>query len=122
MACGIAAAILLLLAFALPVGSRRVSMTSATSVAIKSVEKALEYYAKDHGGAYPNGRQEVWDLLMQPSEVGDTTYAPYLDEQPEDAWGEVLFYQYPPTHNADSPDIWSSGPDRLESGDDIRNW
>ena len=41
-----------------------------------------------------------------------------------DPWGNTYQYEYPPTHgNADTPDIWSYGPDGEEgTEDDINSW
>jgi general secretion pathway protein G len=39
-----------------------------------------------------------------------------------DPWGSIYQYKYPGVKNSDSFDIYSLGPDRVESKDDIGNW
>jgi general secretion pathway protein G len=46
-----------------------------------------------------------------------------LKTVPRDPWGNEYQYVYPGTHNRDSYDLWSSGPDgKPGGGDDIANW
>lgn len=73
-------------------------------------------------GRYPT-TQEGWQaLIVAPENVADRWRGPYLKEVPVDPWGNVYQYACPGTHNKDSYDIWSLGPDGVASGDDIGNW
>ncbi len=41
---------------------------------------------------------------------------------PLDPWGEPYKYRYPGIKNPDGYDIYSYGPDKVESDDDVGNW
>jgi general secretion pathway protein G len=41
---------------------------------------------------------------------------------PLDPWKHPYQYRYPGTKNTDGYDVFSLGPDGVESGDDIGNW
>ncbi len=47
---------------------------------------------------------------------------PYIKETVIDPWGNPYRYQLPGVHNPDTYDVWSLGPDGVESEDDIGNW
>lgn len=78
---------------------------------------------------FVNNSLEAPIMLYQQQEG---VYPPNIDaikpflkkkEAPQDPWKKPYLYKYPGTHNTDSYDIWSTGPDR-QSGtpDDIGNW
>ena len=95
----------------------------ATKVQIKAVEDALDMYALDHDGDYPQGGLNA--LMTNPG--GDQKWkGPYLEKGkvPTDPWGNPIQYLYPGQHSgADRPDIWSMGLDRQSNtADDITNW
>ena len=76
-------------------------------------------------GFYPASLND----LINPSASGKTCKgAPpegFLSrrESPDDPWGDAYNYQQPGTHNPESYDLWSSGPDKEEgTTDDITNW
>jgi general secretion pathway protein G len=100
----------------------------ATQTSIYGLESAVELYAVDNQGEFPQGGQEVLELLMQPRTDPTTgrTLGTVLDKPPLDAWGQMLYYEYPNTKvSVDKPAVWSSGPDRKNdngSGDDVNNW
>jgi general secretion pathway protein G len=45
-----------------------------------------------------------------------------FESVPLDPWGIPYQYRYPGKHNPDKFDLYSFGPDRVESDDDIGNW
>jgi len=45
-----------------------------------------------------------------------------LSEVPLDPWGTPYVYRNPGIHNPSSFDVFSLGPDKKESDDDIGNW
>lgn len=47
---------------------------------------------------------------------------PYLKQTVIDPWGNRYRYLRPGEHNPDTYDVWSLGPDGVESEDDIGNW
>lgn len=108
-------------------GQQQRASIEATEGSIHGFEESLKLYAVSHDGLFPEGDQNtVVNQLMQPEELNGTTIEPVLDKVPKDAWGEVLYYEYPSSKTTNSkPAIWSSGPNRKDdqgSGDDITNW
>jgi len=110
-------------------GRQREAMVKSSKMSIKSLSDAAKQYAVDHDGEFPpGGRDEVIGLLTNPGADKDgKQISPYLESIPKDAWGEPLYYEYPPTKapNLQGPAIWSSGPDRKNDdggGDDVVNW
>ncbi len=110
------------------IGRQQKANIDITRMAIKSLEDALNLYAADHSGEFPQGDQAVAvEQLMQPVDRNNKPMSPYIPERPADAWGEPLYYQFPndKAPNSLEPAIWSSGPDRKDdngSNDDINNW
>ena len=110
------------------IGRQQKANIDITRMAIKSLEDALNLYAADHFGEYPQGNQDVAvSELLLPKDRSGKPMSPYIPEQPTDAWGQALFYQFPndKAPNAVKPAIWSAGPDRKNdngSNDDINNW
>lgn len=75
-------------------------------------------------GSYPTTEQGLKALLQKPSNDRGRWRGPYLDK-PEnivDDWGNELKYRFPSTNNPGSYDLYSLGPDGVESEDDIQNW
>lgn len=76
-------------------------------------------------GDFPSTQDGLQALITPPSNKADRWRGPYLEPAkiPVDPWGEPYKYAFPGTHNKDSYDVWSSGPDH-QSGteDDIGNW
>lgn len=107
-------------------GSQKKAMIDTTRASIHGLEHALELYAIDHDGEHPQGGQETLNTLLDPVDREGNPRNPYI-ERLNDAWGEMLYYEYPNTKAANSskPAIWSSGPNRQDengAGDDINNW
>ena len=109
-------------------GTQKTAGEQATAISIKSIQSALDLYAVAHGGAYPDGGQEVLQSLTQPwtDPATGRQREQFLDTVPLDAWQRPFFYEYPtgkvPTGK---PAIWSSGYDGKNDdggGDDINNW
>ncbi|WP_237226006.1 type II secretion system major pseudopilin GspG [Rubinisphaera sp. JC750] len=108
-------------------GRQQKAMVDTTRTSITNLEQALKMYAIDHDGQYPEGSQEALNTLMQPTDRNGQAMAPYLESLPKDAWGEMLFYEWPnsKTSNGIKPAIWSAGPNKRNengSGDDVNNW
>jgi len=79
-----------------------------------------------HMGSYPTTAQGLQALLTPPEGSSGKWKGPYLDtpgnKLPEDPWGRPYQYRYPGTKNPDRYDLFSLGPDGVESDDDIGNW
>jgi len=63
-------------------------------------------------------------LIAAPSNRADRWRGPYLQENrmPEDPWKRPYQYRYPGVRNKTGYDVFSFGPDGVESEDDIGNW
>ena len=110
-------------------GRQQEAMIRAARISIEGFEKALELYAVDHDGLFPEADVDtVYELLL--TNIDEQTGRernPYLDEHPLDPWKRPLQYEYPPTGNhqtfSGKPAIWSLGPDGQDgTEDDITNW
>lgn len=73
---------------------------------------------------YPTTEEGLIALVKRPENDSGRWRGPYLKEEEmlEDPWGKRLQYRFPGTHNTGSYDLWSLGPDGVESQDDITNW
>jgi len=92
--------------------------------------KALEAYKWDMG-QYPTTLQGLGALCYCPHSNRRSHYrGPYVRcDRAEllDPWMNPFLYRYPGTHNPDSFDLYSSGPDGIDDSgrpesDDIANW
>ena len=90
-----------------------------------SLGTALDLYKMDVG-QYPTTEQGLSALVAEPTAapVPAQWNGPYLKKKvvPKDPWGHDYVYESPGTHNADSYDLSSLGPDGVESEDDVDNW
>lgn len=82
-----------------------------------NIALALDLYELD-SGRYP---EDLDALRIKPG--GSTDWkGPYLKRAPLDPWGRSYLYKYPGEHNKADYDLYSLGPDGVESEDDITNW
>lgn len=71
----------------------------------------------------PTTEQGVEALVSPPSgEPAPRRWKQLMEEIPIDPWGTKYQYVLPGKHNPNSFDLYSLGPDRVESEDDIGNW
>ena len=87
----------------------------------ETLETPLMTY-RIHMGNYPSTEQGLDALVNKPSEDAENWQGSYVKKLSNDPWGKPYQYRFPGTHNTDSYDIWSWGPDGQESEDDIGNW
>ena len=100
------------------VGRSEQARQAAAHADISSIKTALDAFEVDNG-YYPKSLQ---DLFQQPSNAKNW-HGPYLDNVPQDPWGNPYVYTYPGRHNANSYDLMSVGPDgKAGTADDIGNW
>lgn len=72
-----------------------------------------------HCNSWPNSLN---DLVTKPADANGW-HGPYLDEFPKDPWDQPYQYRVPGTHNPNTFDVWSKGPDKTDgTADDIGNW
>ncbi|HPN88205.1 MAG TPA: type II secretion system major pseudopilin GspG [Candidatus Omnitrophota bacterium] len=90
-----------------------------------SLATALDLYQLDRG-FYPTTEEGLGVLITRPEkQSGDENWnGPYLRKKknPLDPWGRPYQYRSPGEHHPESYDIFSLGPDGIESKDDIKNW
>jgi general secretion pathway protein G len=87
-----------------------------------NISSALDLYELDNG-RYPTTEQGLNALRTKPTGFPEAVNwnGPYLRKEPMDPWGNPYQYRYPGTHSFDY-DLYSMGPDGVESNDDIGNW
>jgi len=77
-----------------------------------------------HVGRYPTTEEGLQALVDRPSGVEERNWrGPYIEDLPDDPWGNPYRYRHPGENNPRSYDVWSMGPDGVSgTGDDIGNW
>jgi len=76
-------------------------------------------------GQYPSTEEGLSALIKAPEGKQSRWNGPYLEDLPLDPWGNAYKYRFPGSKNingAGGYDVWSLGPDGVESADDIGNW
>jgi|TARA_B100001093_G_C26813367_1_gene1008552 general secretion pathway protein G len=73
-------------------------------------------------GSYPSTEEGLEALMTQPSEETENWDGPYVTKLSKDPWGRPYNYKFPGIQNLEKFDLWSLGPDGVESEDDIVNW
>jgi len=100
------------------VGRSEQARQAAAHADISSIKTALDAFEVDNG-YYPKSLQ---DLLQQPNNAKNWR-GPYLDNVPQDPWGNPYVYICPGRHNPSGYDLSSVGPDgKAGTDDDIGNW
>lgn len=100
------------------VGRSEQARQTAAHADLSSIKTALDAYEVDNG-FYPKSLQ---DLIQQPGNARNW-HGPYLDNLPQDPWGNPYVYAFPGRHNPNGFDIYSIGPDsKAGTDDDIGNW
>lgn len=96
---------------------------TTTEGKVRTLEAALMSY-KTLNMFYPTQSQGLEALVTRPS--GDPQPKRWSQfVKPDgimDPWGRKMQYRHPGKHNTGGYDIFSFGPDGVESGDDIGNW
>lgn len=75
-----------------------------------------------HMGRFPTTEEGLQALLQRPSEEAVNWNGPYLRRMSNDPWGNPYQYRYPGERNPGSYDLWSWGPDGVDSNRNIGNW
>ena len=71
----------------------------------------------------PTSEQGLQALVTQPiTEPIPRRWRQLLEKVPTDPWGIAYLYRYPGKKKSKGFDVYSLGPDRIESDDDIGNW
>jgi general secretion pathway protein G len=105
--------------------SEQARKTAARTDIESNLSTALDLYRMDVG-QYPTTEQGLDALINEPTAapVPPQWNGPYLKKKkvPKDPWGHDYAYSSPGTHNPESYDLSSMGPDGVESDDDVTNW
>lgn len=100
-------------------GRVRQSQVAAAKAGVENIGTALRLYELDMG-QFPSTLQ---GLIQNPGGGGGAWRGPYLEKgMPKDPWGNSYVYASPGSHNPQSYDLKSLGPDGVESADDVTNW
>jgi general secretion pathway protein G len=95
---------------------------TAARTQISQLEVALDAFEIDCG-RYPTTVEGLRVLVERPVSDADGWQGPYLSKSiPRDPWGGEYYYRYPGQYNREGYDLYSFGPDRRQSDDDITNW
>ncbi len=98
---------------------------NAAKAQIQALEQPLEMFRLNIN-SYPTSSQGLTGLESAPGDLANAAkwQGPYLDKPiPLDPWDNPYQYMSPGSRNPDSFDIWSFGPDGVDStADDIGNW
>ena len=87
---------------------------------IISLEATLKLY-KAENYAYPSTDQGLEALINKPSgDPAPKNWRQYMEKTPKDPWETPYKYLSPGSHG--DFDLYSFGPDRIQSEDDITNW
>ncbi len=93
---------------------------SRASTDIKSISSQLELY-KAENYQYPSTDQGLEALVSKPSgDPAPKNWRQYLNKTPMDPWENPYKYLSPGSHG--DFDIYSFGPDGVQSEDDIGSW
>ena len=105
--------------------SEQARKTAARTDIESNLGTALDLYKMD-ASQYPTTEQGLSALLTAPTvaPVPVQWNGPYLKKKvlPKDPWGHDYVYASPGTHNTDSYDLSSLGPNGVEDSNDITNW
>ena len=95
----------------------------STQTNISTIETAIKTFHLECG-FYPGTLEELISATTSRTCKGFPTEG-FMEKKeiPNDAWGNSFNYAKPGTHNSDSFDLWSNGPDAEEgTSDDLTNW
>ena len=92
----------------------------------QTLKTALVPYRLDVGN-FPSTEEGLAALVKAPASKEAKWKGPYLEatEVPKDPWDKPYKYRFPGSKNVNGArgyDVWSLGPDGIESADDIGNW
>lgn len=101
-----------------------VSRPMVATVFVQQVSKTALATFKVQVGRFPSTAEGLEALLRCPPGAEGKWQGPYLDRAkvPLDPWGQPYLYRQPATKSSLPYDLWSHGPDRVPSSDDIGNW
>ena len=103
-------------------GNVDVAKETRVDADIKAVVTQLKVY-EARNLQPPTTEQGLKALVEMPTiEPVPERWTQLLEETPKDPWKRELRYQYPARRSKGDYDVYSLGPDGVESADDIGNW
>lgn len=87
----------------------------------QGIDPALMAYRLNIGH-YPTTQEGLAALRTAPAGASGKWKGPYTEKDAIDPWQNPYQYRFPGVKNPDKYDVWSWGPDGVESADDIGNW
>jgi general secretion pathway protein G len=89
----------------------------------ESIRTPLVTY-RMHMGSYPTTEQGLQALISPPANNADRWRGPYLEggRIPLDPWNNPYQYRFPGVKNVGGYDVFSFGPDGVDSDQNIGNW
>lgn len=94
---------------------------SVAQLWVKQIDTPLMAYRIQLGN-YPTTEEGLQSLVKAPAGKEKRWKGPYLKDLPNDPWDHPYQYRFPGTKSTAGYDVWSFGPDGIESEDDIGNW
>ena len=92
---------------------------TAARADLTAIETQLNVYKKQNG-SYPTTEQGLRALVVQPtSSPVPQDWVQLFRELPVDPWQHAYIYRFPSAKDANTFDLFSLGPDGVESSDDI---
>src|SRR6185369_1031425 len=107
-------------------GGYSMKATTMASVVIRETFRTALTRFRIDVGRFPATGEGLLALRRCPIGCKKIWKGPYVDIPhdaiPPDPWGSPYQYRSPGTRNPEAYDMWSLGPDRKPSDDDIGNW
>lgn len=103
-------------------GNMDVAKETRVESDLKTISIQLKTYEMSNY-APPTTEQGLQALVEMPTAAPEPRrWKKLLEELPVDPWGNAYQYRSPGTKNASGYDLFSFGPDGVESDDDLGNW
>lgn len=102
-------------------GSLDIAKTQRVQADIQTLTTQLQAYQMQNL-ILPTSAQGLQALVTRPTSEPQPKRWTRLMKKITDPWGNDYRYKRPGVKNSDSFDIYSLGPDGVESDDDIGNW
>ncbi|MCG7852564.1 MAG: type II secretion system major pseudopilin GspG [Methanosarcinaceae archaeon] len=99
-------------------GSEQARASAAHVDILTNIGTALKLYELDNG-VFPATDEGLDALISRPGSAPNWS-GPYLVRKPVDPWGREYIYSCPGNNNKEY-DLYSLGPDGVESADDVTN-
>jgi len=96
--------------------SKKAKISIAKTDILANIASALDLYELEND-KYPNSLEALRSNL----EGSNNWSGSYIKRKPIDPWGNEYQYRYPSSHDQDY-DLYSLGPDGVESDDNVVNW